>query len=99
MDFKDLIQYGLPTVLLAFLCYGLWRIVVWIGANVVLPARDRLFAHLDHVDQTMSNLAESIKSLRGLLDGSRCRLPESAVCIPGNGPLTAIQALPPKHPP
>jgi hypothetical protein len=47
---------------------GFALITWWLGHNVVIPTRDRAFRHLDMVDQTMSGLNETIKTIPARMD-------------------------------
>ena len=54
---------GVVLVILACVGFALWRILSWTGNNVVIPARDRMFKHLDRVDETMREAAEVLPTL------------------------------------
>jgi hypothetical protein len=47
---------------------GFSLITWWLGHNVVIPTRDRAFRHLDMVDETMSGLNETIKTIPARMD-------------------------------
>lgn len=80
-----LAQYGLPTVILFAVGWGLWKAVIWSGREVVVPLRDRIAAHLAKIETTMDSLkdsaerqADSIESLRVAIIEARCRAPANA---------------------
>ena len=89
MDPDRLFQYGLPTVLLAFLCWAVWRAIVWTGHNLAVPVRDRALSHLDKVDVALGRLADTLDRMETLQTG--CRLPIGAACV-----LPTNTTLPPK---
>jgi hypothetical protein len=59
-------NYTVAGVLLViFVCFGLavWRVISWIGREFVIPGRDRMFRHLDRVDDTMKDVSTSLQKL------------------------------------
>lgn len=54
---------GILLILTAAIGFGIWRISVWMGAQVLIPARDRAFKHLDAVDMTMREISGSLQKL------------------------------------
>jgi hypothetical protein len=51
---------GVVLVILFFVGLAVWRVLSWTGTNVVIPARDRMFKHLDRVDSTMQDVSEML---------------------------------------
>lgn len=54
---------GILLILAAAVGFGIWRVSIWIGAQVLIPARDRAFKHLDAVDTTMREISGSLQKL------------------------------------
>ncbi len=65
---EHVFQYGLPTVILFTVGWGLWKSVAWTGLNVVLPLRDRITVHLDAISTIMTRLAETSEHQGRLLE-------------------------------
>lgn len=55
--FKEFAQYGLLGLVIVFVGYGLWRMVAWVGANVIKPVADR---HLELVDKLTKTQEEIV---------------------------------------
>lgn len=57
-------NFGLATAILGLLGFGAWKTLVWVGREVVIPARDRLIGRLmvllDSIEATMAKMAHSI---------------------------------------
>lgn len=84
-DWLHIVQsLGIPAAILIFLGWVGWKAGRWIGAEVVIPARDKLlsrfFAFLDKIEQTVakldvnvdavtSNLEQQTVSLRAIREG------------------------------
>lgn len=54
---------GVVLVILFLVGLGVWRVLSWTGSQVVIPARDRMFAHLDVVNETMKDGSEMLRKL------------------------------------
>lgn len=54
---------GVVLVILFFIGLAMWRVLTWTGSNVVIPARDRIFKHLDVVNETMRDVSENLGKL------------------------------------
>lgn len=67
MEIERLFQYGLPTVLLAALCYSLYRVGGWVARNLVIPIRDRHFAFLAITERAMEKMASAVECQTGLV--------------------------------
>jgi uncharacterized protein YoxC len=59
---------GFLVVAAIAVAIGFALLLWWIGHNVVIPTRDRAFRHLDRVDETMSGLNETIKTIPARMD-------------------------------
>jgi hypothetical protein len=59
----DIIQatrdLGIPVVALLAIGIGLWRVIEWLGREVIIPLKDRHLAFLDSLATTMSTLADT----------------------------------------
>lgn len=80
MDFDKLVQYGLPTVLLGWLCYALWHAVSWTGTNVVLPLRDRVSKHFDGLDKLFDSIEANGTRQTEILERIEDRLGQNSMC-------------------
>lgn len=66
MDYVSLIQLvGFPAAALVAVGYGVWRVVVWAGRELVIPLRDllrdtaaRLTASAERQDAALTHMAE-----------------------------------------
>ncbi|CAB4160939.1 hypothetical protein UFOVP731_23 [uncultured Caudovirales phage] len=60
MDFiqaaRDL---GIPVAALIAIGIGLWRIIEWLGKEVIIPLKDRHLAFLDSLSITLATLADT----------------------------------------
>lgn len=54
---------GVVLLILFVVGLGVWRVLSWTGAQVIIPARDRMFAHLDIVNTTMRNASDVLPKL------------------------------------
>ena len=62
MDFNALATtFGVPVALLVALLLGLWRAGVWTASNVVKPLADRHILHLQHIEKSAEDQAESLR--------------------------------------
>lgn len=50
---------GIPVAILAVLGLAIWRILVWIGSNVIKPAMERHMRFLDKVETTMESVTQT----------------------------------------
>jgi len=71
---QDYTLVGFLVVLTIAVGVGFALITWWLGNNVVIPTRDRAFRHLDMVDQTMSGLNETIKTIPARMDRVETKL-------------------------
>jgi hypothetical protein len=64
MDFiqaaRDL---GIPVAALIAIGIGLWRIIEWLGKEVIIPLKDRHLAFLDSLSITLATLADTQTSM------------------------------------
>jgi hypothetical protein len=64
MDFiqaaRDL---GIPVAALIAVGIGLWRIIEWLGKEVIIPLKDRHLAFLDSLSITLATLADTQTSM------------------------------------
>jgi hypothetical protein len=86
MDWPNLIQtLGVPVTLLFAILFGLWRVLVWSGANVVQPLVGKLVEFLERQAASTEKLAVNQERCAELL-GQMCRLlalvPTGAVRVP-----------------
>ena len=65
---QDYNLVGFLVVCAIAVAVGFALITWWLGHNVVIPTRDRAFRHLDMVDETMSGLNETIKTIPARMD-------------------------------
>ncbi len=53
---------GVPVATLAAVCYAIWRVLIWVGREVVIPVRDKLLNKgvtvLDRMDSSISSLQD-----------------------------------------
>ena len=61
MEWKELVNYGLPTVLLAAFLWGTWKTTIWARENVVKPI---LAAHLSLIETLQTSLPEHDRQLK-----------------------------------
>ena len=80
MDFDRLVQYGLPTVLLGWLCYALWQGVKWGGVNVAIPMRDRIIKHFDELERLFGAIQENGTRQTEILERIEDGLSRNSVC-------------------
>lgn len=60
-DWRDLFNYGLPTVLLAGVAAATWKVLVWLRDNVVQPM---VAAHVSTVAVLREQLPAQTSELR-----------------------------------
>lgn len=56
-------EFGLPTMALVVAGYGFWQCCSWIARELVVPLRDRHFAFLSSIEQTLKALQETQRSI------------------------------------
>jgi hypothetical protein len=56
--FKEFAQYGLLGLVLLFVGWGLWKIIAWLGANIVKPFMDRHVTLVDTTIETQKQIVE-----------------------------------------
>lgn len=54
---------GVVIVILIAVGLATWRVLSWLGKEVVIPGRDRMFRHLDCVDETFKDMSTSMQKL------------------------------------
>jgi hypothetical protein len=59
---------GVVLAILIVVALAVWKVLSWTGTNVIIPARDRVFAHLDIVNSTMRDVSCSLGSLSTMPD-------------------------------
>lgn len=60
MDWKDLFNYGSPTVMLAFVAYATWKIAGWMRTKVVEPI---VKSHIELIDTLRLHLPRQSDSI------------------------------------
>lgn len=89
MSWEQLIQaaqiLGVPLLILVMFAWGVWRVVCWIGENIIIPARDhtltsmgeffkKLGETLEKVDANVTQMTQTLREqselLRELRDGT-----------------------------
>jgi hypothetical protein len=58
---KPFVELGGYFILLMMLLKGIFKLIAWSGKHVVEPGRDRLFKHLDSVDNSMSKIGDHLE--------------------------------------
>ena len=58
---KTIIETGGLASVLAVTLYGIWRAGCWLGADFVVPLRDRMILHIDRLDAATKAMMELIK--------------------------------------
>jgi hypothetical protein len=56
-------EFGLPTMALVVTGYGIWQVCAWIAKELIVPLRDRHFAFLLSIEQTLKALQETQRSI------------------------------------
>lgn len=56
-------EFGLPTMGLIVAGYGAWQCCAWIARELIVPLRDRHFAFLLSIEQTLKALQETQRSI------------------------------------
>jgi hypothetical protein len=54
---------GVVLVILFLVGLAVWRVLSWTGSQIFIPARDKMFAHLDVVNETMKDGSEMLRKL------------------------------------
>ncbi len=73
------VNLGLGGGLLLFICWGIYKIVAWIGPNVIIPLRERLLARLDmffaKLEKNLDGVESTLARIQVSLDekGEYCR--------------------------
>jgi hypothetical protein len=59
---------GWPWYAAAFfvVCLGTWRVLTWVGREILIPWRDRHFAFLSSIEQTMKCQGATLSELAKL---------------------------------
>lgn len=57
---------GVLIVLVIVFVVAVWKISSWLGKEVIIPARDRGFSHLDKVGVTMTAISESLEKMSSI---------------------------------
>lgn len=65
---------GLAIVILFAIGFATWKVVKWVGDNVVIPVRDALVGHLATVDATLKGVGESMVFINQSLKDVHARL-------------------------
>lgn len=68
MDWMQLLStFGAPMFVLVAIGIGGWRVLGWVGRELIVPARDKLFARVDsfcdRVEVTLDKQAAAISRL------------------------------------
>ena len=64
MDAVQIIrEFGLPTMVLVVMGYGLWQCSAWIARELIVPMRDRHFAFLNSIESTLNAVVQTQQSL------------------------------------
>jgi len=50
---------GPLLVILAVFAIAVWRALTWMGVNIMVPLKDRAIKHVDHLDATLTRLADN----------------------------------------
>lgn len=56
-------EFGLPTMGLIVAGYAFWQCSAWIARELIVPLRDRHFAFLQSIEQTLKALQETQRSI------------------------------------
>jgi hypothetical protein len=96
MEFKDISSmvqtFGLASVLLACIMFGLWKIIAWVGKEIILPIRDSVIARMllffDRAEVTFARMESSIEKIEGSIE----RI-EGAAATREAGILSRLDAL------
>jgi|GEM_PF-6796710 len=59
---------GVVLLILIALGLAIWKVLSWTGTNVIVPARDRVFLHLDVVNATMKDVSSNLGKLSSVPD-------------------------------
>jgi hypothetical protein len=64
MDFVDFMRtFGFPAGCLVALSLAVWRVLTWVGVNVVKPVGDRVIKFLDDQTIIMNSLVDRLNRL------------------------------------
>lgn len=64
MEFMTIAKdFGIPVAFLVFLCFAIWKVLSWFGANVVKPITDRHIAFIDKIEKSILDQAGDLRTL------------------------------------
>ncbi len=61
-------NYGLPTVLLIGLVFGIVKAVAWLGPNFLTPIKDQIVIHLSKLDSAIDSMMLLIRGQTDALE-------------------------------
>lgn len=67
--FKFTMNQGIAVAAVVVFFAMLWYGGQWVGQQLVVPARDRLFQHLDRIETTMEQHRGALQRLDGIMQG------------------------------
>ena len=63
-------QIGGPLfVVLTAFGLAVWAVLQWIGRELIIPGRDRMFRHLDTVENAVGTINDSVRDLASAIRG------------------------------
>ena len=66
-DFSWVTNQGLAVGLLIAIGLGTWRVISWMGGNVILPMKDSAIHHLNEVNRTMEVNSQATSALTNMI--------------------------------
>lgn len=93
--FKTIFESTFIGGTLLVVLYGIWRACVWLADNVLIPLRDRLISHIDHVDKATSSMMELIGNQTDLIKQQNLVLTkmDEAIATTGAGTIGNTKVL------
>ena len=56
-------DFGIPIALLVFLCFAIWKVLVWLGNEVVKPLTERHIKFIDKVEKSIIDQAKNVETV------------------------------------
>lgn len=68
LDWQQIINYGLPMVLMSVGAVALWRIALWIKSKIVEPFVDRHLHLINTLTEELPKQREEMQKVKAALD-------------------------------
>lgn len=88
--FFRLLDNGFAVVVALGFLWAAWQAGKWLGREILVPARDRAFQHLDNTNQALQGLCQTMDTLKDEVSSKQTQTGEKLNHI--HGDVKAIKA-------